>query len=125
MIEYLNKRKFINALAREAIAHAKRAATMERPPQGLRLEFDPPGKGSNVLTLVIRGNEVPQHWITLESGYPSGKKGYILAHRGAIEIAFAAGAAASKKTGMKIVIGLPEMEYIPFWNESGNSVAAE
>lgn len=116
MIEYLNKRKFINALAREAAAHAQRTAIMDRPPPGLRLEFVPPGTGSTVLTLVIRGNQFPQHWMMLESGFGAGKKGYAHANRGAFEIAFAAGEAASKKTGMRIVIGLPEMEYVPTWN---------
>lgn len=66
MIEYLSKRKFINALASEAASHAQRAAAMERPPRGLSLEFVPPEKGSAVLTLVTRGNQVPQEWMMLE-----------------------------------------------------------
>jgi hypothetical protein len=124
MIEYLSKRKFIKALAHEASAHAQRTATMDRPQQGLRLEFVPPGRDTQVLTLVIRGNQVPQQWITLESGFTAGKKGYALANRGAFEIAFAAGEAASKKTGMKIIIGLPEMEYMPGWNGTRDDVKA-
>jgi hypothetical protein len=116
MIEYLSKRKFINALAREAVNHAERTSSMDRPPAGLSLEFMHPNKDSSVKTLVIRGNQTPQHWMILESGFPSGKNGYVVAHRGAIDIAIAASQSASIKTGKRINIGMPEVEFDIEWN---------
>lgn len=113
MIEYLTKRKFLNALAREAAEYAERTRFSSSPGSGIYLEFLWPDKNRSALTLIIRGNTCGQIWMVYESGFSADEKGYKLAFKTAVDFAFQASQSAHKKIGLPVSIGIPSVTYAP------------